>query len=132
MATWTCQEDIDYSNYPMTPLHDWDITPDGHLFLNDSYTAGYKLMIVGIKPLAFVGAGITETIISLDSPFDLILSAQAALYLCQQKVIGAGSQNTERWQQLIQFWRQELAQRKMQYHMVPPAGTLISGPGLTV
>ncbi|KKL05275.1 hypothetical protein LCGC14_2607650, partial [marine sediment metagenome] len=66
-VTWTAQEDLDYSNYPMVPLHDWDITPDGKLFLNSCYTAGYKLMIVGIKPLAFTGSGASETI-ALDSP----------------------------------------------------------------
>ena len=130
-VTWTCEETLDYSNYPMLPLHDWDITPDGRLFLNASYTAGYRLMIVGIKPLAFTGSGASETI-ALDSPFDLVLSAQAALYLCQQRAGSAGTQNVERWTALVQSWQQELALRKMQYHMVPPAGTIITGSGLTV
>lgn len=130
-VTWTRQDDLDYSNYPMLPLHDWDITPDGKLFLNASYTAGYKLMIVGIKPLAFTGSGATETI-ALGSPFDTILSAQAVLYLCKQKVGGAGTQNVERWRQLVQDWTQELAIRKSQYWMKPPDGTIITGPGLSV
>jgi len=130
-ATWTCQDDLDYSNYPMTPLHDWDVTPDGRLFLNASYTAGYKLMVVGIKPLAFSGSGAAETV-ALDSPFDLVLSAQAALYLCQQRAGSAVSQNAERWQQQVQHWQQQLALRKAQYSMHPPDGTLITGGGLTV
>ena len=130
-VTWTTQEDLDYSNYPFLPLHDWDITPDGKLFLNASYTAGYQLMIVGIKPLAFTGSGDTETI-ALDSPFDLVLSAQAALYLWKQRLGSAGTQNIERIQQLVQSWTQELATRKAQYWMKPPDGTLISGAGLTV
>ncbi len=128
---WTRQDTLDYSNYPMLPLHDWDTTPDGKLFLNASYTAGYKLMIVGIKPLAFTGSGAAETI-TLDSPFTLVLSAQAALYLCQQKVASATTQDIVRWQQLVQHWRQELALRKIQYPMKSPDGTLISGAGLTV
>ena len=130
-VVWTCQETLDYSNYPMLPLHDWDITPDGKLFLNDNYTAGYWLMIVGIKPLAFTGSGASESI-ALDSPFTLILSAQAALYLCQQRIGSAGTQNIDRWTGLIQRWQQELALRKVQYPMPAPAGTLITGGGLTV
>lgn len=130
-ATWTCQEELDYSNYPMLPLHDWDVTPDGKLFLNSSYSAGYKIMVVGIKPLAFTGSGATETI-ALDSPFTLTLSAQAALYLCQQRAGSAVAQDIERWTQLTQHWQQQLAMRKVQYPMKPPDGTLISGPGLSV
>ena len=130
-VTWTRQDTLDYSNSPMLPLHDWDITPDGRLFLNTSYTAGRKLMIVGIKPLAFTGSGASETI-ALDSPFDLVLSAQAVLYLWKQRLGSAGTQNIERLTQLVQNWTQELAMRKAQYWMKPPDGTLITGPGLTV
>ncbi len=130
-VVWTRQDTLDYSNYPMLPLHDWDVTPDGKLFFNSSYDAGYKIMIVGIKPLAFTGSGASETI-AISSPYDLVLSAQAALYLCKQRIGSAGTQNVERWQQLAQTWAAELANRKMQYWMAPPAGTLIFGPGLTV
>ena len=130
-VTWTCQADLDYSNYPMLPLHDWDITPDGHLFLNSSYTAGYKLMIVGIKPLAFTGSDAAETI-AIDSPFDLVLSAQAAQYLWKQRAGSAGAQDIEQATRQVQNWAQELATRKAQYWMAPPTGTLITGPGLTV
>lgn len=130
-VTWTTQDDLDYSNYPMLPLHDWDITPDGKLFLNSSYSAGYKIMIVGIKPLAFTGSGDSETI-ALSSPFDLILSAQAALYLFKQRVGSSGTQNVERLVQLAQAWATELATRKALYWMKPPDGTFISGPGLSV
>ena len=130
-ATWTAQEDLDYSNYPMAPLHDWDVTPDGRLFLNASYAAGYKMMVVGIKPLAFSGSGATETL-ALNSPFTLVLSAQAALYLFKQRVGSSLADNEEGWTQQVQSWTQELALRKIQYWMKPPDGTLITGPGLTV
>ncbi len=128
---WECQEDLDYSNYPMVPLHDWDVTPDGKLFLNAAYDAGYRLMIVGIKPLAFTSAGASETI-ALNSPFTLVLSAQAALYLWKQRAGGAGTQNIERAIQLTQDWTAELAMRSAKYWMKPPDGTLIAGPGLSV
>lgn len=130
-VTWTRQDDLDYSNFPMLPLHDWDITPDGLLRLNASYTAGYVLCIVGIKPLAFTGTTTTETI-ALDSPFTLVLSAQAALYLHKQRANSAMGQDLEAAQLKVQSWTQELATRKMQYWMKPPDGTLISGPGLSV
>ena len=130
-VTWTAQDALDHSNYPMLPLHDWDITPNGKLFLNSSYTAGYKMMIVGIKPLAFTGSGASETL-ALNSPFILVLSAQAALYLFKQRIGSAGTQNVERLTQLVQGWTQELALRKAQYWMKPPDGTLITGPGLSV
>jgi hypothetical protein len=128
---WTCQEELDYSNYPMLPLHDWDITPDGRLFLNTTYDAGRKLMIVGIKPLAFTGSGASETI-ALDSPYTLVLSAQAIIWLCQQKISSAGTKDATRWTALKQMWEQTMALRKAQYPMKPPDGTIISGPGLTV
>lgn len=130
-VTWTRQDTLDYSNYPFLPLHDWDITPDGKLFIPYSFTEGYKIMIVGIKPLAFSGSGAAETI-ALDSPFTYVLSAQAALYLCQQRVGSAPSQEVEYWNGRVQHWNQQLALRKAQYPMPAPAGTLISGPGLTV
>jgi hypothetical protein len=130
-VVWTRQDDLDYSNYPMLPLHDWDITPDGRLFLNATYTAGYKLMIVGIKPLAFTGSGAAETI-ALDSPFTLILSAQAVIWLCQQKISSAGTQDAARWIALKQQWEAELASRIVKYPMRAPDGTIITGPGLTV
>lgn len=130
-VTWTAQEDLDYSNYPMLPLHDWDVTPDGKLFLNASFGAGYRMMIVGIKPLAFTNTDASETI-ALDSPFTLVLSAQAAVYLWKQRAGSAGTQNIERATQQVQTWMQELAMRKSQYWMKPPDGTLITGSGLTV
>lgn len=130
-ATWTTQEALDYSNYPKIPLHDWDVTPDGKLFLNSSYDSGYKIMVVGIKPLVFTSSGASETI-ALDSPFTLVLSAQAAVYLCKQKINTAGSQDIERWTTLMQSLMQELVVRKQKFWMKPPDGTLISGPGLTV
>lgn len=130
-VTWTCQEELDYSSYPMLPLHDWDITPDGKLFLNASYTAGRKLMIVGIKPLAFTSSGANETI-ALDSPFTLVLSAEAALYLHKQRVNSVVGQDQESAHLKVQNWTRELAERKAKYPMKPPDGTLITGPGLTV
>ena len=130
-VTWTAQEDLDYSNYPMLPLHDWDITPDGKLFFNSSYDVGYKVMLVGIKPLAFTGSGAAETI-ALDSPFDLVLSAQAAQYLWKQRAGSAGTQDIEHATQQVQSWSAELALRSAKYWMKPPEGTLITGPGLTV
>jgi len=130
-VTWTRQDALDYSNYPMLPLHDWGITPNGYLRLNYDYTDGRKIMIVGIKPLAFTGSGAAETI-ALDDPFTRVLSAQAALLLCKRRKLSAGTQNVERYQQLEQDWTAELARRKIAHHMKPPDGTLISGPGLTV
>ncbi len=130
-VTWTRRDDIDYSTYPMIPLHDWDITPNGYLRLNETYTDGRKLMIVGIKPLAFTGSGANETL-ALDSPFDVVLTAQAAKYLWDQRVSSAGNQNVELALQQAQYWASKLATRKMQNWMKPPDGTIITGPGLTV
>lgn len=130
-VTWTRQDTLDYSNYPMVPLHDWDVTPDGKLFLNASYNAGYKMMVVGIKPLAFTSSGANETI-ALNNPFTVVLSAQAALYLFEQRVGSANTQNVERATQQLQHWTAQLAIRKAKFWMKPPDGTLISGAGLTV
>lgn len=128
---WTCQSELDYSNYPMLPLHDWDITPDGRLFFNTTYTAGYTLCIVGIKPLAFTGSGTTETI-ELNSPHTYVLAAAAEVYLCQAKKSSAVSKDTQQWDQLLQICMMRLAERKIQFPMHGPDGTLISGAGLTV
>jgi len=130
-TTWECMDEVDYSNAPKLPLHDWDITPDGKLFLNATFDADSVLTIVGIKPLAFTGSGASETI-ALDSPHTYVLSAQAICWLCSQKISSAGTQDVARWTALKQQWEAELATRKIQYPMKPPDGTIISGPGLTV
>jgi hypothetical protein len=66
-TTWECMYEVDYSNTPKLPLHDWDVTPDGKLMLNATFDADSVLTIVGIKPLAFTGSGASEAI-ALDSP----------------------------------------------------------------
>jgi hypothetical protein len=128
---WTCQADLDYSNYPMMSLHDWDITPDGKLFIPYNLTTDYKLMIVGIKPLYFTGSGTSETI-DISTPHDLFLSAQTALFLCQQRVASSVANEASRWLTLAQTWRQTLEERRILYRMLPPAGTIISGDGASV
>ena len=130
-TTWECMDEVDYSNAPKLPLHDWDITPDGKLMLNATFDNDSVLTIVGIKPLAFTGTGATETI-ALDSPHTYVLSAQAIVWLCSQKISSAGTQDVARWTALKQQWEAELAMRKIKYPMKPPDGTLISGPGLSV
>jgi hypothetical protein len=130
-TTWECMDEVDYSNAPKLPLHDWDITPDGKLFLNATFDADTVMTIVGIKPLAFTGSGASETI-ALDSPHTYVLSAQAIIWLIQQKISSAGSQDVARWTALKQQWEAELAMRKIKYPMKAPDGTIISGPGLTV
>jgi hypothetical protein len=89
------------------------------------------MMLVGIKPLYFTGSGTSETI-DITAPQDLLLSAQAALILSQQRIASATSNDVARWQAQSQQWRLELEMRKIQYRMIPPAGTLISGGGLSV
>ena len=128
---WEAQEDLDHSSYPMVPLHDWDVTPDGKLFLNAAFDPGYKLMIVGIKPLEFTSSGATETI-ALNKPFTYVLSAQAAKYLFEQRMGSANGQDIEQITHMMQTWATRLAMRKAQFWMKPPDGTLLSGPGLTV
>jgi hypothetical protein len=130
-VVWTCQEELDYSNYPMIPLHDWDITPDGRLFFPYSFTAGYAIMIVGIKPLAFTGSGASETI-SLDDPFSRTLSAQAIVQLAKMRKSNAQIKDAKFWDDTLRTWQEELALRKIKYWMRPPDGTMISGPGLSV
>ena len=130
-TTWECMDEVDYSNAPKLPLHDWDITPDGKLMLNATFDTDTVLTIVGIKPLAFTGTGTAETI-ALDSPHTYVLSAQAICWLCSQKISSAGSQDVARWTALKQQWETELAQRKIKYPMKVPDGTMISGPGLSV
>ncbi len=130
-VTWTRQDTLDYSNFPFLPLHDWDVTPDGKLFLNSSYSAGYKIMIVGIKPLAFTGSGATETV-ALDEPYTKILSAQAATWLFEQRLASASATDVQSLATQMQAWQYRLAMLKTIYWMKPPDGTIISGPGLTV
>lgn len=121
-ATWTCY-DTDYRTYPARILHDWEITPDGKLLINTNakLTAGYRLHIVGIKPLEWNESDELD----ITTPHDKILYAQAAVYLCESILHTAAMRNMERWNSLLQLWKTKLQDYITKYSMPMPDGTII-------
>ncbi len=96
---------------------------DGYLYLRapgDAY-----LRIEGMGHLAFESAGVEsdswEAEIDISQPQLQILTAQAALYLCQQLALpNMISGNNEAYIEAYNFWSQELARRKAKFAMQRP------------
>lgn len=113
----------------------WYLIPDtkiynDYLYLPSSVTKGYRLRIRGIGYLDYydtsdvVGTDWDDTI-AIDSPQTEILVAEAALYLCNQKVLpNATSADTKRWERAKAYWERELSKRKNKFGMVVPSATV--------
>ena len=110
-------------------IKDYEVDPDGYLYIPTTYPSDRRLRIRGIGYLDFLVSGASSTAwtatIALDSPQLDILVAEAALYLCQQMVMPTETSGTsQRWGQLMTFWNAELMQRQAKYGMEAPAATI--------
>lgn len=126
------REQSDYSNAePWLLIH--GITYDrtnGYMHLPSSVTADRRLRILGVKYLDFADTdGVTGTdwdgdSITIDEPQTEILVAQAAIYLCNQKIIpNDETGESQRWVQAKAEWRRELSERKAKFGMETPGAT---------
>ncbi|KKM08181.1 hypothetical protein LCGC14_1726450 [marine sediment metagenome] len=84
-----------------------------------------RLRIEGMGYLDFLASGVSSTAwtatININSPQTDILVAQAALYLYTwMSMPNFDSGTTERFQQMMPFWQQELAKRKRLFRMPMP------------
>jgi hypothetical protein len=117
------EQDTSVSDYPYEPLWgwNWDGVFDGKLRFPYTMTAGRKLLIVGIKPLAFSGS---PSQVAVDSPQTLIIQAQAAQWLYERLLPNEPGQDLQRWAQLAQKWAGITAQRAAAFGMPLPPGTV--------
>ena len=116
----------DYTN-DWKPLHDWYVDKDGYLFT--SFFSDCRLRLEGLGVLDFLASGVSSTAwtatIAIDQPQLDILVAQAAVYLCQERMLPqyTTDQNNQ-WANAYQYWRQELAERKAKFSMKMPPSTV--------
>jgi hypothetical protein len=104
------------------PITDYDIDTD-YIYLKDNY-APYRLRIEGTGYLDFLASGVSSTAwtstIELDEPQLKILSAEAAIYLYNQRSLNytAGARNEAIANR--SWWELELQKRRRQFGMVLP------------
>jgi len=115
---------------PWILLHGCKVGSDDYLYLPPSAIKDYQLRILGINYLDFydtdgdVGTDWDDTI-AIDEPQTEILVAQAAIYLCMQKIMPTEDSATARqWQEALAFWTNELRERKKKFGMKLSAATV--------
>jgi len=103
---------------------------NGYMYLPDGVPSDYRLRILGNKYLDFydssdvVGTDWEDTI-AIDSPQIEILVAQAAIYLCLQKIVpNFTSGESQRWMQALAYWQAELKQRIARFGIISPSATV--------
>ena len=112
-------------------LRNYTVDNDGNLWLTEG-SCGYDLRIIGIGYLDFLVSGVASTTwastIAIDAPQLEILVAQAALYLCNQKIVPTDTSATSQaWAQAKNYWDAELNVRKAKFGMRAPAATVSWG-----
>lgn len=115
-------------------LRDYKIDQNGYLYLPTIYPNDYRLRIRGIGYLDFLASGVSSTAwtatININQPQLDILIVRAALYLYQEMSMPNFSQGTrEKYQEMMGYWKQELAERQNKFGMIPPAATAQWGVG---
>jgi len=120
------------SDEPWTRLSNYFLDKDGYLYLPTNYPSDYRLRIRGIGYLDFLVSGVSSTAwtatIALDEPQLEILVAEAALYLYTQMSLPNFESGTrEQYQQALEFWKQESADRRAKYSMVSPPASIHFG-----
>lgn len=110
-------------------VRDYVVDKDGYLYIPTTYPSDRRLRIRGIGYLDFLASGVSSTAwtatIELDSPQLEILVAQAALYLYTWMAMPNYESGTrEAYQQMIGYWKQELAERIAKFSMPSPGATI--------
>jgi len=121
-----------YSNgEPWIRLHEYTVDNEGYLYIS-GLANGYTLRIEGIAPLDFLASGVSSTswaaTIDIDSPQTDILVAEAVMYLYIQMIspnYTSGERDT--FAQMLQYWENELAERRAKFGMIAPQGTVKRG-----
>ncbi len=102
---------------------------NGYMTLPSHVLQDYRLRILGNQYLDFydssdaIGTDWEDTI-ALDTPQTEILVAQAAVYLCQQKIVpNYTSGESDRWAKALAYWQRELRERISRFGMIAPSST---------
>ncbi len=123
-------EPTDYSQQEdWIRVRDYKVDGDGCLYIPTTYPSDYRLRIRGIGYLDFLASGVSSTAwtatIDLDAPELEILVAQAALYLYTWMAMpNYESGEREVYQQMMGYWKQELAERIAKFKMIAPSATI--------
>ncbi len=125
-------ESYNYSKQePWSLIHNirYDQT-NGYMYLPTGISQDYRLRILGNKYLDFydssgvIGTDWVDTI-ALDTPQIEILVAEAAIYLCQQRIVpNYTSGESDRWAQALNYWQRELRERISRFGMIAQDSTV--------
>ena len=118
---------------PWALLRDAVVGSDNYLRCGN-WTSNYRLRIVGIGYLDFLASGAVSTAwtatIAVDSPQLEILVAEAAKYLCRQKILPTDNKGvTDRWKMAYDYWAIECIERRRRFGMHLPPITINYGSG---
>lgn len=124
------QHDRDIYKEPWILLHGCKVGSDDYLYLPPSAIKDYRLRIIGTNYLDFydssddVGTDWDDTI-AIDSPQTEILVAEAAIYLCNQKIVPNDTSGVStNWERARAYWQRELRDRQARFGMVTPSATV--------
>jgi len=120
--------DADIEDEPWQLLRNWEIGPDGYLYLYEG-TDGYRLRVTGMGYLDFLASGVSSTdwaaTINIDAPQTDILIAEAIMYLYTQLVSpNYTSGERDNYIKILQYWEAELDERRAKFGMRPTAATV--------
>ena len=109
---------------PWIRLRDFSLDSDNYLHLPTA-TKDYQLRIIGTGYLDFLAASVASTAwtatIAVDEPQSWILAAEAAVYLCNQRVLpNFDSNTTTRWEKALAWWMNERQERRNKFGMPTP------------
>jgi len=103
---------------------------NGYMYLPAGVSKDHRLRILGLKYLDFYDSSDVvgtdwEDEIDIDTPQLEILIAEAAIYLCKQKISPTEDQGTnEQWREALAYWDMELRARQGAFSMTAPAATV--------
>ena len=113
-------------------IRDYEVDPDGYLYIPTDYQSDRRLRIRGIGYLDFLVSGVSSSrwsaTIALDSPQLDILVAEAALYLYAKSALpNLDTGDRREFANAYSFWQMKLTEAKSKFGMKAPPITINSG-----
>jgi len=113
-------------------IRDYEVDPDGYLYIPTDYQSDRRLRIRGIGYLDFLVSGVSSSswsaTIALDSPQLDILVAEAALYLYAKSALpNLDTGDRREFANAYSFWQMKLAEAKSKFGTKAPPITIHSG-----
>jgi len=117
-------DDTPEPNPYKTRLHNWELTPNGYVTFNDTYTSGTRFETLGMRiittPVSTYGGGtaVSTEINDIDQEGQIVIG-EAIKYLYTLRLHSAPSQDVDRYKELVSYWSNECNARRSKYAMKP-------------